>query len=297
MKELKKEGYRPDKIVLQWTQMILLIDYIKQIYSDIPIIAIEEDVTYLRLKREAESCRGLFKKIYLNIVYENEKKREIRALKKADLIYVNNKKDEKLLLRDKLEQEKIKVLVPFFHKSNIMRNNDGTKHDILFYGNMGRPENYNAAIWFIEKVMPQIDFPNARFIIMGGNSEHLKRYECENVILTGYVDDVDTYFANSDIFVAPITMGAGIKIKVLEAMSSGIPVITTKVGIEGIFAENGRDYIYYDTEEQLVSAIKFLFNNRTKANIIGENGKKYIIENFDYESSVSSYINTILRME
>ena len=295
LNEMKKDGYNPDLIVLQWTQVILMINEIKRIYPESKYVAVEEDVTFLRLRREYEAEDGI-KYLYRKIIYKNEKKREMQALSKCDIVYTNNKKDQRLLISNGFEKKNLKVLVPYYYKYNVIRKNLRDNKDILFFGNMGRPENYNAAIEFIENVFPKLKTVGARFVVLGGNAEKLKKYEKKNVTITGYIKNPDEYFANSAIFVAPIKQGAGIKIKVLEAMSSGIPVITTEVGIEGIPATNEKDYLLYKNEDELVKCIDYLLNNKEMCRKIGESGKVFVRENFNFEDSIQKYKKCLLSL-
>lgn len=295
LNEMKKDGYNPDLIVLQWTQVILMINEIKRIYPESKYVAVEEDVTFLRLRREYEAEDGI-KYLYRKIIYKNEKKREMQALSKCDIVYTNNKKDQRLLISNGFEKKNLKVLVPYYYKYNVIRKNLRDNKDILFFGNMGRPENYNAAIEFIENVLPKLKTVGARFVVLGGNAEKLKKYEKKNVTITGYIKNPDEYFANSAIFVAPIKQGAGIKIKVLEAMSSGIPVITTEVGIEGIPATNEKDYLLYKNEDELVKCIDYLLNNKEMCRKIGESGKVFVRENFNFEDSIQKYKKCLLSL-
>jgi len=123
-------------------------------------------------------------------------------------------------------------------------------------GAMGRIENGLTAIWYIEKVMPELSDTNVRFIIAGSHpSEKLRSYANERVVVTGFVDSIDEYFEKSLYFVAPLVLGAGIKVKVLEALSSGIPVLTNEIGIEGIPAQNKKHYLFCKQPEDYAEAI------------------------------------------
>lgn len=293
LKKLKQSNYYPDVIVLQWTQIVVLVDMIKNVYPNSKIVGVEEDVTFLRLYREYKASNGI-SAVYKRAIYHNEKQKELKALEKCDLVYVYNKKDRDLLLSSGLKNKNLKVLVPYYHKYDVLRNK--RNKDILFFGDMGRPENYNAAIEFITDILPNIKTKGARFIVLGGNSEKIKPYESDNVIVTGYVEKPDTYFADSAVFVAPLKLGAGIKVKILEAMSSGIPVITTDVGIEGIPAVDRKSFYFYSTKEELIQSIDDALNNPKEAELVGLGGKNMVEKEFDYHISTEEYIKTLMSL-
>lgn len=112
---------------------------------------------------------------------------------------------------------------------------------LLFVGSFGHRPNREAAKFLIDKVWPRIAqyHGSARLVLAGRGSdafiEALGRMD-ERVTATGYVEDLTGLFRECHAFVAPLTEGGGIKIKILEAMARGIPVVTTPIGAEGIVA-------------------------------------------------------------
>ena len=82
---------------------------------------------------------------------------------------------------------------------------------------MSRPENYLSAIWFIDNVMPLLKSDNYRFVILGSRPpEELKKRECTKIVITGFVESIVPYFEKSMCMVAPLVLGAGIKVKIIE---------------------------------------------------------------------------------
>ena len=228
----KEDGYKPDVIILEWTNMVILAKEIKRIFPKAKLVASEHDVTYVGYKRKAEYYTGA-KKFFWKIKYKKEKTAELNALNLCDLILPHNSENISLLTEDGIPKEKCQWLVPYFQDlSNISRNMVDQNRDVLFYGAMARPENYLSAKWFIDKVMPLLADLDIRFVILGGNPpETLKTCQIEKVVVTGFVEDITPYFAQSLCLVAPLVLGAGIKVKIIEGLSSGIPVVTNAVGI------------------------------------------------------------------
>lgn len=94
--------------------------------------------------------------------------------------------------------------------------------------------------------------------------------------------------------VAPLVLGAGIKVKIIEALSSGIPVLTNEIGIEGIHAETGRDYLLCRTPEEYAEAIQKAANG--KLDSIGENGRRFVSTEFNVEGSIENYKERIVNL-
>ena len=150
LKLLKGQDSAPDLIILQWTQMVLFINEIKEIFPNTPIICIEEDVAFLSSQRQYNMEKNPLLKFILKTQYKRLKQKEIEALSIADQIVLNNPKDLNLV-------QQCNVITPKWYWSpyfNSMLENQyiGDKMDVLFYGAMNRPENWKSIIWFIENV-------------------------------------------------------------------------------------------------------------------------------------------------
>ncbi len=294
LKKLRYENFYPDVIILQWTQVILFIDEIKSVFSNAKIIGIEEDVTFQSFNRKIGLCGGIFSRFIRNIQYKNIYVHEIKALRKLDLLILNNEKDRKLIAEELLDAE-IKIWSPFYKDYENVIRGDIDINKVVYFGDMSRPENYKSAEWFIEKVMPLLENTLIRFEVIGGRhpDQSLYQYENKRVHIAGYVEDIAEQFSECLCMVAPLVLGAGIKIKILEAMSAGVPVLTNQIGIEGIPASNGKEYLFCDSPEQYADAIKKLQVGREIVMALGEEAKKFVHNKFDYEKTSDQLVGWI----
>ena len=285
------KGYDSDLIILQWTEMVLFTSRIRKIFPKKKIIAIEEDVKFLGYKRQIKLANNRFGKIIATKKYNNLHKKEITELKKADLVITYSKKDEILLNESGVKHTM--VISPFFEDySKCVRNN--VSKDLLFYGAMSRKDNYESAIWFIENVFNKIEDKDIRFIIVGNRPvEKLQKYTSDRIIITGFVDSIVPYFENCLLFVSPLISGAGVKIKVLEALSSGIPVLTNSIGIEGINAEQGKDYIHCEEPCEYIEVIKKIMENKICVDCYSFNSKETIKAHYDLENDAKRFIQAL----
>jgi glycosyltransferase involved in cell wall biosynthesis len=106
---------------------------------------------------------------------------------------------------------------------------------LIFTGNMNFPPNYEAALWFIDKVLPLIarKRPEVTFIVAGRNPvQELQARAGERVVILASVDDMGAEIARSALYVAPLVSGGGFKNKILEAIASGTYLVTTRVAVE-----------------------------------------------------------------
>lgn len=293
---MKKSGYRPDIIILEWTSIVLLAPVIKKIYPEAKIIASEHDVSFLGYKRKYAYEKGIYRKWLAGVRYRTMHRQELRAIEACDYVFPHNHKDAAILLNESVPKEKIHPIVPYYMDFTDMEW-AGKSKNVIFFGAMSRPENHLSAIWFIENVMPLLKGTGAVFqVIGGGASDELKRMESENVKILGFIEDVSPFFKDALCMAAPLVLGAGIKVKVIEGMSSGMPVLTNKLGIEGIYAKDGEHYFHCEEPEEYADCIKMLINNREKAEEVSAASKDFIKSKFDMEKSADKYIQILKKM-
>lgn len=293
----RSEGYRPSCVVLQWTEIVMMLPFVKKLFPDAKIICIEEDVTFLKLMRKVDRANG-FKSLFLKLQYHVLKRSELTGLKRADLVVLNNKKDLELVVKNGIDKGKSFIATPYFEEMyDAKRRVEG--HDILFFGAMNRPENIETARLLINQILPKVleQISDVRVILLGANPpQELQNLDNPYVYVTGFVDDVTTFFEKSYCLVAPLQMGAGIKIKILEGMSSGIPVITNSIGIEGIAAKKGVDYIHCESTNEFIEAVIDLMSDVRKSNEVGANGKAFMQNEFDKELVMQKFIKRVYQI-
>lgn len=291
------EGERPELIILQWTQILLLMPFVKKLYPDAKIVAIEEDVLFLNFYRRIGLAKNLWQKYIATYQYYNLRKRELAALHGAQQIVVNNFKDAALLVENGIDGKDIFTSSVYFENYGFVKRTGagcceegGTYRDILFYGAMHRDENHISAMWFIEHVLPLLP-ERFRLVVVGARPrKELLSLAGDRVRVMGFVEDITGYFASCFCLAASLRLGAGIKVKVLEAMSAGVPVLTNDIGIEGIGCRNGREYWHCQRAEEYADRILWMEGHTCEAAKIAENGRKYIEENFDLEKKYGELV-------
>lgn len=283
----------PEIIILHWTQTLFLLPLIKELYPKSKIVAIEEDVVFLSYERKLKYSKNWLSKSIWQYKYKKVKEMEKKYLNISDLIVVNNKKDQKLLQQENINHKKIKLCaVHYDDYESVERNAEGK--NILFFGAMKRKENYLSVKWFIDYVMPHLEGEGINLIVVGGGGkETLKNIKNKNVQIMGFVEDVKPFFEKCFCLVAPLVLGAGIKVKVLEAFSAGIPVLTNNIGIEGIYAEDGKDYFHCESVEDYVKTILELKDNLHLQKQVSHNAREFIKNNFKTDDLLEILVDEI----
>lgn len=288
MKKLKQSGYKPDVVILEWTTMLLFIDVVKQFFPDAVYIASEHDVSFLGASRKYLSEKNPVKRIYKKFQYITLKTNEISCIRKCDLVVTHNKKDYDLLRKENIPAHLLGTIVPYFDAFHLVRNPQ--RKDILFYGAMNRTENSESALWFIENVMPLLKDCAIRFVILGNKPpQELVKLSCDKIVVTGFVENVTPYFESSLCAAVPLLHGAGVKVKVLEALSAGIPVLTNEIGIEGIPAENEKEFFFCQTAEQYAKRIIEMLDDYSSFEQVSRNAQQMIAKHYNIEESFKTY--------
>ncbi len=139
------------------------------------------------------------------------------------------------------------------------------RHGLLFIGNFVHPPNVDAVEFLVGRVMPIVwaRVPDVRLVVAGGNVPPVIRsLASTQVEITGWVEDLDPLVGQSVAMVAPLRYGAGVKGKVAQALASGLPVVTTPIGAEGLGAEVGSDLLVGATAQELAEAVIEVLHDR-----------------------------------
>ncbi|MEH6648950.1 MAG: glycosyltransferase [Motiliproteus sp.] len=250
-----------------------------------------DDIESIAIKRELEhiSNEGGFE---YNLIQRIRALRlsffESMLLKKFDTVFCCSTLDKKKLI-DKYgcDEVKIRVLpncvpIPSLYNEN---KQEYGGINILFVGAMQYLPNKDAVIWFTEEIYPKIIARATKSVtltLVGFDPDKRVRNLglIPGVTVTGSVESVEPYLHKCDIFVAPIRFGGGTRIKILEAMSYGVPVIATSMGAEGIAAENNREIVLADDAQSISEACLKLISDKTQREGLSVNGQALVTNNY-----------------
>jgi len=157
---------------------------------------------------------------------------------------------------------------------------------IGFLASFGHGPNVDAALFFLREVFPRIreQVPSVEFLVAGKNPPAtLLEAAGEGVRFVGFVDDVTRFYAGVDVVVAPLRWGGGIKIKVLEALACGRPVVATSVGAEGIASPGDGALLVADEPGDFASCVYRLLNDPELAGTLGDRGRELVTRRFSWD--------------
>ena len=162
---------------------------------------------------------------------------------------------------------------------------------IVFSGMMDYEPNILAVHYIVEKIMPLLG-SNYSVSFVGKNcSEELKSLESNNVHFVGYVDDMKKELQKYDMYICPIIAGSGVKNKILQAASVGLPIVSNSLGIEGVEEDIKKFVFLGNTPEELARQIEQInkLDTHSLKNII-MNQQKFIIEKYDINVAIEKLV-------
>ena len=169
---------------------------------------------------------------------------------------------------------------------------------LLFVGNYRHPPNRESVYTMAERVLPEVlrQVPEAEFWVVGGNSEMLDREKlCRNprVHLQGYVQDLRAVYRECAVFAAPILSGNGMRVKLLEALSMGMSVVTTPLGAQGFPVRHREELMIAGSPEAFAAAaIELLRDSRRRAEL-GSRARELIRERYDWSVIGRQFLDVV----
>jgi glycosyltransferase involved in cell wall biosynthesis len=307
----ERELHTVREMVKYYTRAItakeLIVPYTKRAfrYSENALYEINDPLLYPLLKREKISQfildeqnvnwemfsipqPDIKKRIYVKIAFRRDKENEKRALHHAAHVICCSYRDRDILVNEVPDiKDRISVIpncVNFreydpVHRS-MVRENEGQRSRILFVGNPSHPPNADAVRLICQIIAPRSS-GNYQFIITGKNPHAIN--PPENVQFVGYVRDIRETIAGADICIAPIRSGSGTRLKILEYMAMGKPVIATSKGAEGIEFTEGLNIIIEDEIQKYPEIIQQLLDDEKKCSALGREARKLICEKYDWD--------------
>lgn len=243
----------------------------------------------------ASSTRSFFRRQYLKRLASDLQRYEIDVLKQVDGILTLSTDDQQRFIKLGITTQSVNIPVSIeFTESN---EQSGKSKHFFHLGSMDWRPNIEAVDRLI-KLFPRIrkQLPLAELHIAGSKSnEVLNSSLPEGLTVDGFVEDAESFARKSGILVSPLCSGSGVRIKILECMSWGVPVITTSLGALGIDYSDSKCILIANSDEEIVDACILLAGDNELREEIGRNARDYIRKNHNIESISSKIIEFIQR--
>lgn len=272
-------------------------DFIQEQGSNLDAVIMSRPATaqkYLHLVKKHSSAQTIFDTVDLHFVREQRrlelevqqwKNLEFFLAEETDITFVVSPTEKDILAGEDFA-DKVAV-VSNIHSLEPCENGFEQRNGLMFIGGFAHPPNEEGIIWFIEYILPIIrkKIPDIRLTIVGSDpTDRLKAMETESIVVTGYVEDVSGYFHDSRVFVSPLLHGAGVKGKIGQSFSYGLPVVTTTIGAEGMQLTDGHNALISDSETEFAKKVIEVYTDKFLWQKISANSREVIRKQFSTDT-------------
>ena len=249
------------------------------------------DAVSLYLNRFAEIEKNPIKRLFIKVEQKRVEKYE-KIAEKFHTLFICSEIDKKFLQRKGMNAQ-IQILnngvdVGYFN-STISKFEEKR---IIFTGNMPYYANYDAAIYFVNDIFPEIikSVPEAEFFIVGQKPPNkIKSLAGKNIFVTGFVKDIKAEYLKSAVNVAPMRFGAGTLNKVIESIALGVPVVASSIAVAGLPTKLNKYVFIADEPKKFAETVVRIINNPNIRTDIMEEGKKVLTELLSWEKIVGQF--------
>lgn len=295
MQKVIDDLIKKEKFDIVTGYMIRIAPYLEK-HSKENVIIDFVDAVSMMYERRVKTVTSVWDKFKISIEYNKVKNYEKKCTKLFKTQTVISQFDKEYISKF-ANSENIAIIgngvdVNYYIPQESKKNNN-----ICFVGSMQYIPNAQAAIYFATEIFPIVkkEITDAQFKIIGANPRK-ELYDItkdiEGIEITGRVDDVREYMKDCCVSVCPVKIAGGIQNKILEAMSMGIPVVTTKEGAEGIYADNEILQVANSKEDYAHKVID-LIKNKDNIAAIGEASRNFVINKFSW-NSVGNDMNNLI---
>ncbi len=282
---LHRQMYLRDVDVLQ-LEYTALAQY-GAAFQRMACVLFEHDVYFQSIGRGLARMNGLIRRAKASVEYLRALRYELRVLPGFDRIQVCSAENRDYLLSflpqlaDRLDDNRAGIATASYQ----FRPDGREPRTMLFLGSFRHLPNQEALVWFSLQVLPKVveRCPDARLVIVGAEppQRHSLPGDPEHIELRGFVEDVREPLSRYAVFVCPILSGSGMRVKLLEAFSAGIPVVSTRLGAEGLAAQDGDICALADDPAEFAARIVELFDDSAKARSLAERARERVVATRD----------------
>ena len=169
---------------------------------------------------------------------------------------------------------------------------------LIYVGTLTWEPNVDGLLWFMEECWDQLRarFPDVTLRIIGKNPDPRLTEQVAHrpqIELTGFVDDLEPYFLQSRVNIVPLRFGSGIKVKVINGLYRGLPMVTTPIGIESIDVMPGRDILLAETAAAFADQVGVLLTSSQRCQELAEHGRSIASEKYTWQAVYRTLSDTL----
>jgi polysaccharide biosynthesis protein PslH len=285
-----------DSVQIEGTQLMAYLHVIQESRGQHPIVIDWHNVESELVSRYANTTRSWLKKIAAARTATLLERAEDKLLESSLTHTVASERERKKLLA-RCPNANIHIIpngvdANYFSAKEIRKasrraGQSDSKPTILFVGLMDFHANIDAVTWFSRNVWPEIarNHPEIQFQIVGRNpAPEVRALASDRIHVTGTVDDVRPYYASAVAAVVPLRSGSGTRLKILEAMAAEVPIVSTRLGAEGIDAEHNVQLLLADSGPEITAAIDRIVSSDETRKRLTAAARELIVARYDWSA-------------
>lgn len=255
------------------------------------------NVESILLKRRIRSEKYHYKIIFF---YEWLKLRqyERKALKNVNQIVAVSEND-KMELRKLSKLDNISV-VENGVDTEYFRNDEAKEdeHTLVYVGGINWFPNYDAVKFFSSDILPKIKkvIPDVKFRVVGTLTKEPLQIRDNIIDFLGFVDDTRPIINKSAVFVVPLRVGGGTRLKILNALSMEKAIVSTSIGCEGLDITNNKNIIIADDPGEFAKNVIYLLKNPEIRRCLGKQGRLLVMNQYDWKKISEKMNNVYLKL-
>ncbi|MGI9146081.1 MAG: glycosyltransferase family 4 protein [Chloroflexota bacterium] len=246
---------------------------------------------FLLQRRFSTTASSPFRQLYSRLQWRRLERFERRVVQDSHLTLTVSQHDANQLSALAGEGSNVRVIPNGVDARAYPFRERGPEHpaNLLFLGKLDFRPNADGLEWFVRDVLRSVfeKIPHARLFAVGASPpEWLVKagQHDDRIAVTGYVADERAYLARCAALVLPLRTGGGTRLKALIAMASGLPIVSTRLGMEGLDAEPGEDYLTAETTPEWVAALQQLLGDPVVRARLAHNGRALVERRYDWSA-------------
>ncbi len=258
--------------------------------ANAPVFVLDEhNIEYDILKRTAGGAGGKFRLVYNSLNWRKLAFEERAAWRRFHGVSLTSRRDEALLNREAPSVRTAVVPNGVDIEEFSMTSGPGESEVLLYFGAINYYPNQEAVIYFIDQVLPKIRQrrPQVKFRILGpGAPDSVLARQGNGVEVLGMVDDVGPHIERATAVVVPLRIGGGTRLKIVEAMAKGKPIISTRLGAEGIDVVHEESALLADEPDDFAAQVERVLADPELAARLGACARRLAEERYSWRSIV-----------